>query len=214
MFSPEEYQLLDFGEGRRLERFGELILDRPCPSASTLRRSDRDLWRRADAVFCETPRRNSDAARVALGTRGVWRAQTPLGARFFIDASENENANGAERGECRPWKIRYSEKFVLELKGTPFGHVGAFPEQAENWDRIAELCRAAEREQNEPTRLLNLFGYTGGSALASASAGAETTHLDAARNVVDRAKRNATLSFSESTCGAIRWIVDDASKYV
>ena len=27
------YQLLDFGDGRRLERFGEVVLDRPCPAA-------------------------------------------------------------------------------------------------------------------------------------------------------------------------------------
>ena len=27
-----DYELLDFGEGRKLERFGEWVLDRPCPS--------------------------------------------------------------------------------------------------------------------------------------------------------------------------------------
>ena len=33
MFSCREYALLDFGDGRRLERFGEIMLNRPCPAA-------------------------------------------------------------------------------------------------------------------------------------------------------------------------------------
>jgi 23S rRNA (cytosine1962-C5)-methyltransferase len=56
-----------------------------------------------------------------------------------------------------------------------------------------------------------LFAYTGGSTLAAAAAGAEVVHLDAARNIVARARRNAELSaLSERP---IRWIVDDAAKF-
>ncbi|HEY6565529.1 MAG TPA: hypothetical protein VIY86_13655, partial [Pirellulaceae bacterium] len=32
--SPASYQLLDFGAGRKLERFGEYLLDRPCRTAN------------------------------------------------------------------------------------------------------------------------------------------------------------------------------------
>ena len=28
-----QYELLDFGDGRKLERFGEVVVDRPCPAA-------------------------------------------------------------------------------------------------------------------------------------------------------------------------------------
>ena len=46
-----DYQLLDFGNGRRLERFGEIVLDRPCPAAEAFQRADSDLWTQADARF-------------------------------------------------------------------------------------------------------------------------------------------------------------------
>ena len=45
------YQLLDFGDGRRLERFGQIMLDRPCPAAEAFERADPDAWQQADARF-------------------------------------------------------------------------------------------------------------------------------------------------------------------
>ena len=42
--------------------------------------------------------------------------------------------------------------------------------------------------------MLNLFAYTGGSTLAAAAAGAEVVHVDAAKNIVAWARRNAALS--------------------
>ena len=51
-FAPEEYSLIDFGEGRRLERFGPLVLDRPCPAADQAPRSATAArWAAADARF-------------------------------------------------------------------------------------------------------------------------------------------------------------------
>src|SRR5205823_4346165 len=61
-------------------------------------------------------------------------------------------------------------------------------------------------------RVLNLFGYTGGSTLAAATAGAQVTHVDASRPAVAWARRNATLS--EMGGAPIRWIVDDALGFV
>lgn len=51
MFAPEMYQLLDFGDGRRLEHFGPLRLDRPSPSAEGSARARPELWQEADARF-------------------------------------------------------------------------------------------------------------------------------------------------------------------
>ena len=128
---------------------------------------------------------------------------------------ENGNKNSIS---CRPWFLPFSDSFVLELKGSPFGHIGVFPEQAENWARIRQLCFKGKDALGRPLRILNLFGYTGGSALAALSSGAEVTHLDAARTVVAQARRNWQISMelrnikSEETCA--RWIVDDAVKFV
>ena len=60
--------------------------------------------------------------------------------------------------------------------------------------------------------MLNLFAYTGGSTLAAAAAGAEVIHVDAARNIVAWARRNAELS--GWPIGPIRWIAEDAMKFV
>ena len=51
MFDPTQYQLLDFGGGRRLERFGPVVLDRPCPAAESIRPVALPLWSLADARF-------------------------------------------------------------------------------------------------------------------------------------------------------------------
>jgi len=45
-----EYELLDSGHGRKLERFGEVSLDRPCAQA-VWNPSHPKLWKQADAFF-------------------------------------------------------------------------------------------------------------------------------------------------------------------
>lgn len=175
MFEADQYALLDFGAGARLERFGARILARPAPAAAHLPPRDPDDWSRADASF-ERP----------SGDSGRW---------------------SVPGGELRPWIVSHG-CLKFELRLTPFGHVGLFPEQAANWDWIAARLRTAPR----PVKVLNLFGYTGGSTLAAAAAGAEVVHVDAARNVVNWARRNAELSGLGSA--PIRWIAEDARKFV
>jgi 23S rRNA (cytosine1962-C5)-methyltransferase len=175
MFLPDQYQLCDFGDGRRLERFGPLTLDRPCPAAENVNRSDPAAWDAADARF----ERTDDKI-------GRWAAKRKL-PDF--------------------WTVRH-EPFRLELKRTEFGHLGVFPEQAPNWDWVAQQVR----DIAGPARVLNLFAYTGGSTLAAAAEGAEVTHVDGAGNVVNWARRNAELS--EMADAPIRWITEDATKFV
>lgn len=174
-----EYELVDFGMERKLERFGGYLLDRPSPAA--------------EGVMKQCPNRVWQAAvrfdRVT-GDRGVWMPSSHLAAPL---------------PEC--WQIRHPP-FVLELKTTPAGHLGVFPEQVANWQWLAEQIASAMR----PVRLLNLFAYTGASSLAAAAAGAEVTHVDAARNTVAWARRNAALS--SLAHAPIHWIVDDAAAFV
>ena len=46
----KSYELLDIGEGRKLERFDELIVDRP-EHAATGKKEHLELWLDADYVF-------------------------------------------------------------------------------------------------------------------------------------------------------------------
>ena len=165
--TASQYALLDFGAGRKLERFGEYVLDRPAPVAERQRPADPALWRQSDARYIRT---GSD--------RGSW---SPSG------------------GLPKTWTVAF-DSVAFELQGSPFGHIGVFPEQADSWRWIRRQVKRAGR----PLRVLNLFAYTGGSTLAAAAAGADVTHVDAAKNIVARAQRNADLSGLADR--PIRWI--------
>jgi 23S rRNA (cytosine1962-C5)-methyltransferase len=60
--------------------------------------------------------------------------------------------------------------------------------------------------------VLNLFGYTGLATLAAVEAGAQVTHVDAAKKSVGWAQEN--LELSGLSHRPVRWIVDDALKFV
>ena len=94
------------------------------------------------------------------------------------------------------------------VKPTGFKHTGLFPEQAVNWDYCMDAIRGAGR----PINVLNLFAYTGGATLACAAAGASVCHVDAVKGMVDWARTNAKLSGLSDK--PIRWIVDDAQKFI
>jgi len=48
------YELLDSGEGEKLERYGQFVLSRPDPQALWLRQLPLDDWKKADAYFYRT----------------------------------------------------------------------------------------------------------------------------------------------------------------
>jgi 23S rRNA (cytosine1962-C5)-methyltransferase len=179
MFTSDQYQLLDFGRGRRLERFGDVVLDRPCPAAENFQQAQPSLWAQADARF-----------EGRAEERGQWTDRRELPTRWAI----------------------IHDGWRLELKRTDFGHLGIFPEQAENWDWIRQSVSMEKDLDGESPKVLNLFAYTGGSTVASAVAGAEVVHLDAAKNIVAWARRNAEIS--ELGGAPIRWIHEDALKFV
>ncbi len=106
------------------------------------------------------------------------------------------------------WQIGYDDTLRFRLKPMGFKHTGLFPEQAVNWDMMAELVKNAGR----PIRVLNLFGYTGGATLALAKAGASVTHVDASKGMVTWGRENVTDSGLADK--PIRWLVDDCGKFV
>lgn len=182
-----DYELIDFGAGRKLERFGERVFDRPAPQSSETAKANPGVWKAAHWTFA--------------GDRvggGEWKPGPAAG--------------GA--AEATPLRCPLEEPtspsaacFVLQIAPAPAGQVGVFPEQFENWRWIAAQVRRAA----QPLRVLNLFGYTGGSTLAAAAAGAQVTHVDASRPAVAQARANAAASgLAEAP---VRWIVEDAARY-
>jgi 23S rRNA (cytosine1962-C5)-methyltransferase len=105
------------------------------------------------------------------------------------------------------WEMHYQELSFL-ARTSNSRHLGVFPEQATHWDWIREQITTF----NKPVNVLNLFGYTGIASLAAAKAGANVTHLDASKKTVQYAKENQRLSRLRDK--PIRWIIDDAIKFV
>jgi len=141
----------------------------------------------------------------------IW--NTPKGARWEqADARYHRSAAGGGSWEQRTlkkteWVIGY-KKLRFMIRPTGFKHTGLFPEQAVNWDYMADAIQRAGR----PVKVLNLFAYTGGATLACAAAGASVVHVDAAKGMVQWARDNAKLSGLETA--PIRWIVDDCKKFI
>ncbi|HEX2338439.1 MAG TPA: class I SAM-dependent rRNA methyltransferase, partial [Hyphomicrobiaceae bacterium] len=109
------------------------------------------------------------------GEAGPWRSANAVFKGF---AKEEDGEGGRWKSEQPPpesWPIEVLGVTVL-CRLTNFRHLGLFPEQLPLWQwMLGELGKVAER----PTRVLNLFAYTGVASLLAAKAGAEVTHLDA-----------------------------------
>lgn len=131
--------------------------------------------------------------------------------KFVPKSSSSGDWQKLKRDALERWTISYGlpdgKSISLRLGLTSFKHVGVFPEQAVNWDFIYSSIR--EMKTPKP-KFLNLFAYTGGATLAARAAGADTTHVDSIKQVVTWANENMQLSNLDN----IRWMVDDALKFV
>jgi len=119
------------------------------------------------------------------------------------------SANQKQRWEGKPasdWFMDFGPT-RFNLRQTPTGQVGVFPEQAVNWNWIEQLPH-----ELSGLKALNLFAYTGGTTLALAHRGAQVVHCDAAKSVVNWARSNAVDSGLQDA--PIRWIVEDALRFV
>lgn len=182
-----DYALLDSGHGRKLERFGAIVLDRPEAQALWSPGLPRAAWGKAHAVFSASGEEEE---------KGRWRIDKPVG-------------NGGPVGEGWPVDIG-GVAMTCRLQG--LWHVGLFPEQMPHWqwmlDRIEAVRKTAPGHR---PRVLNLFGYTGAASLLAAKAGAEVTHVDASKKAIQWARENQAASGLGDA--PVRWIIDDAAKF-
>ena len=126
----------------------------------------------------------------------------------FVPKSSSSGEWKALKKMPDQWTISYplgNTEITLRLGLTSFKHVGVFPEQACNWDVIFDYLSPLEKP-----KFLNLFAYTGGASVAARAAGADVTHVDSIKQVVTWANEN----MNKSNLDNIRWMVDDALKFV
>ncbi len=179
------YELLDSGDGYRLEKFGDFVLQKPDPAVLWQRSLTESEWQKADAIFAKS-------AADEIGERGNWQVvnkEMPIQwiLKYPIPKSDN------------------TISFYAKLN--PFKHTGIFPEQAANWSFITE-----QLQNKRDIKFLNLFGYTGIASVLAAKLGAKVTHVDASKPSITAAKENMLLSGLPED--SIRWILDDATKFV
>ena len=198
----KDYELLDSGCGEKLERFGSVVMARPEPKALWDKSLPEAEWRKlahvafklASADGKSGGQNGKGAAKSgAIEDRGTWERRKKIDDQWYISYP------GLQDGL----------KFRLRLGLTAFKHVGVFPEQAPNWEFIYSKVRRLTNENYRP-KVLNLFAYTGGASLAAKAAGADVTHLDSIKQVVTWARGNMEASGMDG----IRWIVEDAMKFV
>ena len=180
----KDYEVLDCGNGEKVERFGNYILRRPDPQA---------IWHPENFKKYKV---NAIYHRSSKGG-GSWEfIDLPKSWKISYDLDDGEN----------------NTKMVFNLKPFTFKHTGVFPEQAVNWKFIYSFCKKNIETSSNELKVLNLFAYTGGATMAASLAGAKVTHVDASKGMVTWAKENADSSFIPND--RIRWIVDDCKKFV
>lgn len=183
----KEYELIDSGNFEKLERFGKYILIRPEPQAIWPPKLSQDEWRKkADAHF---NREQKDNYRFGEDPKGGWKKKGKMPDSWQISYQQNDLT------------------LTLRLALTGFGHVGIFPEQANNWDFIHETINSWKIKQS---RVLNLFAYTGAASVVARIAGAEVTHVDSSRPGLNWANQNMQMNKQSD----IRWVHEDALKFV
>ena len=139
-------------------------------------------------------------------------AQAWEAADAVFDPTDEEDAGRWKfrGGPVNAWSLGWGE-VKFHGRFTAFRHLAFFPEQAANWAWLDQAVRGGAAQGQSP-RVLNLFGYTGVASLVMAAAGAAVTHVDASKKAVGWARANAELSGLADK--PIRWITEDARKYV
>lgn len=171
-------------------------------------------WKDYEVLDCsggEKLERWGDYTLVRPDPQVIWNTPKTLKGWTKMNGHYHRSAKGGGEWEFfnlpQQWSINY-KSLTFNLKPFSFKHTGLFPEQAVNWDWFSEKIKKAGR----PVKVLNLFAYTGGATLAAAAAGANVTHVDASKGMVNWAKENAQSSGLGDA--PIRWLVDDCVKFV
>lgn len=172
----KDYELIDTGEGRKLESVGGYLLDRQCAVAFWNKKTP-SLWKNLAATHQRTEQGG-----------GFWETHKEIETFWFTKLAH----------------------LTLKTKLTSFGHLGFFTEQIEQWKWFSEKITTLSTSKD--FKVLNLFAYTGGSSIACALAGAQVTHVDAAKGVVDWARQNAALN--KVPDGSIRFAVEDCKVFL
>ena len=124
------YRLLDSGAGRKLERFGAIIVDRPEAQALWQPRLEEAQWRAAHAVFSASGEDDE---------KGKWRVDRAV-------------------PEGWPVLIGLDHPVAIECRLSGLWHLGLFPEQLPHWRFMLERIAAVTGETPRVLNLFGYTG--------------------------------------------------------
>ena len=133
----EDYELLDSGDGRKLERFGKIVLARPCSQAMWRPQLPQGEWNRATASF-DREDGNNWHGRANLPKE--WTIET-AGVKFKLGGTDFGHL-GIFPEQRAQW--RWIRETCQSYRGASSPAAGNSP---------------------SPLRVLNLFAYSGGSRM-------------------------------------------------
>jgi 23S rRNA (cytosine1962-C5)-methyltransferase len=197
----EGYQLLDSGDGRKLEWIGGVIVERNCPVATWPRRKEIDQWKSLSTLR--------------------YRRNAPIDINDGDNATAEYHWSGLQNIPDE-WILKWNS-IRMKLEPSANGQqIGVFPEQSNNWRWIQSVLQkefSARMKANDDSsgslNIMNCFGYTGAATLAAAavrnvqvfqnclfllypSSDAQrcyqVTHVDASRHSIMMGQANAQLS--------------------
>lgn len=198
-----DYELLDSGGNRKLERYGKFILIRP-ETQAIWKPARPELWKQAAAEFAWA------------GGKGKW-----------------QRGKDGNKAVPESWRLsRRDVRFAVRLTSFKHTGIFPEQAENWEWIKDAVGKQGAwvpapgsesgtgpagVTERTKP-QVLNLFGYTGIASIVAAKAGAQVTHVDASKQSNEWAKENARLSGIADTQaggghGSIKFLLDDALKF-
>lgn len=167
VLTPEwpDYELIDSGNSRKLERFGAWRIVRHEPKAWWNPVLPESEWKKAHAS-------QDEEGRLTISPKlpPAWplKLDLPNGRAITLEARVSETSRhiGLFPEQAPHWRL-LAEVAARHIARNPGG---------------------------PQPKLLNLFGYTGAASLAAQASGFAATHVDASRPAIAWAKRNQELS--------------------
>lgn len=202
------YELLDTGEGEKLERFGPYTFRRPFESAIWEKTLSEKEWGKADGKFWSSKTGAKNGWKMSRGILDKWEMEYK-GIKFFASPTPFRHL-GFFPEQASHWDF-IEEKIGKASSGKNFFE----PSPSESRGQGTNTTLKNSSPSWPRIKFLNLFGYTGVVSLFALRAGAEVTHIDASKTSTQWAKENQKIN---SHLGlekmSMRIICDDVMKFL
>lgn len=180
----KDYELIDMADKMKLERWGEIYLERPDPQIIWSKKENKKAWELSHARYIRSEKGG-----------GHWEVKKKIKDSWQVSC-------GNLIFNVKPMGFKHTG--VFPEQAVNWKHITDVINKENDLRKKLGI--------NEKVKVLNLFAYTGGASLAALAAHAAVCHVDSAKGIVEWAKENVKSSKLENE--EIRYIVDDVKKFV